>query len=58
MKHLSTKQLWVQEAAKSYSINVDKIRREDNIVDTFTHEVPAHSIFDLVEKMYSKILCV
>jgi hypothetical protein len=37
MKHLSTKQLWVQGAIKSYGIEVVKIPRSINSADLLTH---------------------
>ena len=55
MKHLSTKQLWIQEATKSYGIHVDKVRRDDNIADALTHDVPAHLMHCLVDSMSCKI---
>jgi len=37
IKHLSTKQLWVQGAIESYAIKVFKIPRNDNPADLLTH---------------------
>jgi hypothetical protein len=37
MKHLSTKQLWVQGAIKIYEIDVAKIPRGINSADLLTH---------------------
>ena len=37
IKHLSTKQLWVQGAIESYGIKVMKIPREKNPADLLTH---------------------
>lgn len=39
MKHLTTKQLWVQNAVKAYEVEVVKVPREFNVADVFTHEV-------------------
>ena len=33
VKHLSIRQLWVQEAVHDYKIEVCKVRRDDNIAD-------------------------
>ena len=38
MKHLTTKQLWVQEAIRAYSICVHKIPRSENASDLLTHQ--------------------
>ena len=37
IKHLSTKQLWVQGAIESYGMKVLKIPRERNPADLLTH---------------------
>ena len=42
VKHLTTKQLWVQGATRAYGIHVKKIPRDQNIADVLTHEVPKH----------------
>ena len=39
VKHLTTKQLWVQGAIKAYSIEVKKIPRNVNSADILTHPV-------------------
>jgi hypothetical protein len=39
VKHLTTKQLWVQNAVKAYEVEVVKVPREFNVADVFTHEV-------------------
>ena len=39
VKHLSTKQLWCQEAIVNYGIKVDKIPREVNAGDMLTHAI-------------------
>ena len=38
IKHLTAKQLWVQEALKTYQIEVNKIGREFNSADLLTHQ--------------------
>ena len=38
IKHLTTKQLWVQEAIRNYGIEVMKIPREINSADLLTHQ--------------------
>ena len=43
VKHLSTKQLWVQAAAELYGIHVFKIPRARNCADVLTHTLPSHS---------------
>ena len=37
LKHLSTKQLWIQEYVSEGSVVVTKVPREDNAADAFTH---------------------
>ena len=38
IKHLTTKQLWVQEAIRNYHIEVRKIPRDVNSADLLTHQ--------------------
>ena len=38
IKHLTAKQLWMQEAVRTYGIDVIKIKREYNSADLFTHQ--------------------
>ena len=38
IKHLTAKQLWVQEALKTYQIEVIKVNREVNSADLLTHQ--------------------
>ena len=38
IKHLTTKQLWVQEAIRNYSIEIVKINRSINSSDLLTHQ--------------------
>ena len=38
IKHLTTKQLWVQEALKVYGVRVGKISRVINSSDLLTHQ--------------------
>ena len=40
VKHLSTKQLWVQAATEAHGITVCKIPRSDNCADMLTHILP------------------
>lgn len=39
VRHLSTKQLWVQGAIQSYGVEVHKVPRADNASDVLTHPV-------------------
>ena len=38
MKHLTAKQLWIQEAIRNYDIEVVKIERTINSADLLTHQ--------------------
>ena len=38
VKHLTTKQLWVQEAIRTYKVKVEKINRSYNSADLLTHQ--------------------
>ena len=40
IKHLTAKQLWIQEAIKNYGIEITKISREVNSSDLLTHQCP------------------
>ena len=40
MKHLTAKQLWIQEAVRNYDIDIVKINREINSADLLTHQCP------------------
>ena len=51
VKHLSTKQLWVQAAAEMYGISVYKIPRAGNCADLLTHSLPSHSALPHIKKM-------
>ena len=51
VKHLSTKQLWVQAAAEMYGIDVVKIPRAGNCADLLTHSLPSHSALPHIRKM-------
>jgi hypothetical protein len=44
VKHLTTKQLWVQGAIKSYNIQVEKVPREQNSADVLTHPTNANDL--------------
>ena len=37
VKHLTTKQLWVQGAIQSFGLEVRKVRRDENSADILTH---------------------
>ena len=51
VKHLSTKQLWVQAAAEMHGISVFKIPRAGNCADLLTHSLPSHSALPHIRKM-------
>ena len=38
LKHLTAKQLWIQEAIRNYDIDVLKVNREVNSADLLTHQ--------------------
>ena len=37
IKHLTTKQVWVQAAVKEYNIDSLRLPRDENVADMFTH---------------------
>ena len=39
VKHLSVKQLWVQEAVRAYGVQVSRVSRAENPADLLTHSV-------------------
>ena len=51
VKHLSTKQLWVQASAEMYGITVLKIPRAGNCADLLTHSLPCHSALPHLRNM-------
>ena len=51
VKHLSTKQLWIQAATESHGINVCKIPRAGNCADLMTHSLPQHQASPHLRKM-------
>ena len=44
LKHLSTKQLWVQGAIGAYSIRVVRIPRAHNVADALTHSISGQEL--------------
>jgi hypothetical protein len=54
MKHLSTKQLWVQGAIKVYEIDVVKIPRGINSADLLTHGCTTADFNDYLERLFLK----
>ena len=52
VKHLSTKQLWVQAAIESYGITVVKIPRSENCADMLTHSVPQSEAHGQLKRMF------
>ncbi len=44
VKHLSTKQLWVQGAIESYEIKIKQLPRALNNADLFTHVVSREAL--------------
>ena len=39
VKHLSTKQLWVQSVVEAFPLQIEKISRSDNCADMLTHSL-------------------
>ena len=39
VKHLSVKQLWVQEAVRAFDVQVTRVPRAENPADILTHNV-------------------
>jgi hypothetical protein len=54
MKHLSTKQLWVQGAIKIYEIDVVKIPRGINSADLLTHGCTTADFNNHLERLFLK----
>ena len=53
VKHLSTKQLWIQSATETHGIEVRKIPRSENCADMLTHVLPSkHAIAQLGKMGY------
>ena len=51
VKHLTTKQLWVQGAVRAYGVEVLKVPRERNAADVLTHNVTKSSMMAGLEAM-------
>jgi hypothetical protein len=51
VKHLTTKQLWVQGAVQSYGILVSKVDRTANAADALTHPLAEHLMSSALESM-------
>ena len=51
VKHLTTKQLWVQGAVRTYGVEVIKVPRERNAADVLTHDVAKSSMMAGLEAM-------
>ena len=52
VKHLTTKQLWVQGAIQAYEMTVSKVRREENTAaDSLTHESTRHALMFALKAM-------
>ena len=51
VKHLTTKQLWVQGAVRAYGVEVLKVPRERNAADVLTHNVTKSSMMARLEAM-------
>ena len=51
MKHLSTKQLWIQGAIKGYGISVIKICRAVNSADLLTHSCTTRDFVNHLERL-------
>jgi hypothetical protein len=52
VKHLTTKQLWVQGAVKTYGIDVDKVPRRINSSDILTHPVSSAELTQGLNSMW------
>ena len=55
VKHLSTKQLWVQEAVRSFGIDVQKVPRETNVADALTHETSSQGMLKMLRSIGSEL---
>ena len=44
IKHVTTKQMWVQEAVENFEIKVTKIHRDLNFSDALTHALPGQAL--------------
>ena len=51
VKHLSTKQLWAQDAVESFGVNIVKIPRAQNSADAFTHYLGSQEMYDHLRRM-------
>ena len=51
VKHLTTKQLWVQGAVRAHEIDIQKIHRDANIADMLTHAVNKREMLDAMREM-------
>lgn len=51
VKHLTTKQLWVQGAVQSYGLIVSKVDRADNAADALTHPLAEHLLASALKAM-------
>ena len=51
IKQLTTKQLWAQGVVASYGVVIEKILREVNSADAFTHSLSGHSLMDHLRRL-------
>ena len=51
VKHLTTKQLWVQGAVRAHEIDIQEIPREANIADMLTHAVNKREMSDAMRML-------
>ena len=52
VKHLSTKQLWVQAVVETYPVEVVKIPRRENFADMLTHCLPEGAAEAQLKRMH------
>ena len=52
VKHLSTKQLWVQAAVETQGIAIHKISRSENFADMLTHCLPERESQSQLQQMH------
>ena len=51
VKHLSTRQLWIQEANRTYGIQIIKIPRDDNVADLLARKCNSRDLAAHLQKL-------
>ena len=51
VKHLSTRQLWIQEAIRKYGIQIIKIPRDDNVADLLARKCNSRDLAEHLQKL-------